>query len=92
MENNQELLQTRIKEILGGTGTEGAREKVFQMVLYCSDIMVESKETGTTEMKRVKEIDRRLCALWRRILDPAYQILHRSPPGGQDYSSGCVVS
>ena len=80
MQKDPERLAERKGSIQDQLGCKGADEKVFQMVLYCSAVMNRSEDLGTVEMCRVKEIDKRLCALWRKILDPSYRKVIRRPP------------
>ena len=77
MENALDKLGERVKTIQEQIGLKGADEKVFQMVLYCSEVMPKFEELGTTEMRRVEEIDKRLCALWRKMLDKSYRNITR---------------
>ena len=72
-----EAVDDRIKKIQGAVGCKGANEKLFKMILYCSDVMG-AEEKGTTKVKRVQYIDEQLCALWQKILDPSYRGFDRA--------------
>ena len=69
----RETLEERIQELKEQLGLIDTDEKVFQMVLYCSAAMEKQDDLGTTEMHRMVQIDKRLCVLWKKIMDPSYR-------------------